>query len=132
MNEESRRRARDKNEKNPTVIAFASVFQGKLRSSVPVIVSGLMEGDGQVENVLTITKAGKWIGNIHAEAVIVDGYVKGNIVADKKIEVGPSGKITGNIKAGSIAIASGAVIDGDIKVTEHEEPYVFEEKRSVA
>ena len=131
MNDKSRR-ARDKNEKNPTIIAFASVLQGKLRSSVPVIVSGLVEGDCQVENLLTVTQSGKWIGNIHAEAVVVDGMVRGDIVADVKIEVGPSGQISGNLKAASIAIASGAVIDGDIKVTEHDEPFVFEEKRTAA
>lgn len=132
MNDKDRRRARDKYEKNPTVIAFASVFQGNVRSSTPVFVAGLVEGNCQIENVLTVQESGKWIGNIHAEAVIIDGTVKGDIVADDKIEIGPTGKIYGNIRAGSLAIASGAVIEGDMKVTDHEEPLIFEEKRSVA
>ena len=132
MNEKSRRRARDKNERNPTIIAFASVFQGNLKSSVPVLVAGMVEGNCQIENVLTIEESGKWIGIIHAQAVIIDGKVKGNIVADEKIEIGPTGRVQGNITAGSIAVASGAVIEGDMNITEHEEPIFFEEKRSAA
>lgn len=132
MSEKSRRRARDKNEKNPTIIAFASVFQGVLKSSTPVIVAGMVEGNCQIENILTVKDTGKWLGNIHAQAVIVDGTVKGDIVADDKIEIGPTGKIYGNVKAGSLAIASGAVIEGDMKITEQDEPIIFEEKRSFA
>lgn len=132
MDTTNQRRARDKNERNPTIIAYASVFQGTLKSSTPIIVSGIVEGNCQIENVLNITKSGKWLGNIHAQAVIIDGTVKGDIVADDKVEIGPTGQIIGNIIAGSLAIASGAVIEGDMKVTEHEVPLVFEEKRSVA
>ena len=130
MNVKTHRRARDKNEKNPAVIAYATAFHGKLKSSVPVIVAGMVEGDCLIENVLIIQETGIWLGNIHADMVIVDGKVKGDIIAENKIEIGPSGQISGNIRAGSIAIASGAVIDGDMKITEYEEPIHFEEKRT--
>lgn len=126
------RRVRDKSARNPTIIAYASVFQGHLRSSAPVIVTGIVEGNGQVENVVTIEESGTWIGNIHALCVIVNGKIKGDIVTDDKVEVGPTGQVHGDITAASLAIASGAVIEGDMHMTEHEEPIRFEEKRSVA
>ena len=132
MNEHSSRRVRDKNARNPTIIAYASVFQGNLKSSAPVIVTGIVEGNCQVENILTIEESGTWIGNIHALSVIVNGKVKGDIVSDEKMEVGPAGQIHGNVTAGSLAIASGAIIEGDMHMTELDEPILFEEKRSVA
>jgi len=132
MSETTSRRVRDKNAKNPTIVAYASVFQGNLRSSAPVIVTGIVEGNCQVENIVTIEESGTWIGNIHALSVIVNGKVKGEIIADDKLEVGPTGQVHGDITAGSLAIASGAVIEGDMHMTEHEEPIRFEEKRSVA
>jgi cytoskeletal protein CcmA (bactofilin family) len=132
MTENSKRRVRDKNANNPTIIAYASVFQGNLKSSAPVIVTGIVEGNSQIENILTIEESGTWIGNIHALSVIVNGKVKGDIVTDKKLEVGPTGQIRGNVTAGSLAIASGAVIEGDMHMTERDEPIRFEEKRSAA
>jgi cytoskeletal protein CcmA (bactofilin family) len=132
MNDNASRRVRDKNARNPTIIAYASVFQGHLRSSAPVIVTGIVEGNCAVENIVTIEESGTWIGNIHALCVIVNGKVKGDIVTDDKVEVGPTGQVHGNITAGSLAIASGAVIEGDMHMREHEEPIRFEEKRSVA
>ena len=63
-------------------------------------------------------------------AVEVLGVI--TIVTDEKLEVGPTGQIHGNVTAGSLAIASGAVIEGDMHMTEHDEPIHFEEKRSVA
>ena len=132
MSETTSRRVRDKNAKNPTIVAYASVFQGNLRSSAPVIVTGIVEGNCQVENIVTIEESGTWIGKIHALSVIVNGKVKGDIVADEKLEVGPTGQVHGDIRAGSLAIASGAVIEGDMHMTEHDEPIHFEEKRSVA
>ncbi|OGT71499.1 MAG: hypothetical protein A2W76_04240 [Gammaproteobacteria bacterium RIFCSPLOWO2_12_47_11] len=132
MTENSKRRVRDKNANNPSIIAYASVFQGNLKSSAPVVVTGIFEGNSQIENILTIEESGTWIGNIHALCVIVNGKVKGDIVTDDKLEVGPTGQIHGNVTAGSLAIASGAVIEGDMHMTEHDEPILFEEKRSAA
>jgi cytoskeletal protein CcmA (bactofilin family) len=132
MTENSKRRARDKTANNPSIIAYASVFQGNLKSSAPVIVRGIVEGNSQIENILTIEESGTWIGNIHALSVIVNGKVKGDIVTDDKLEVGPTGQIHGNVTAGSLAIASGAVIEGDMHMTERDEPIHFEEKRSAA
>ena len=129
---DSSRRLRDKNAKNPTLIAHASTFQGDLKSSAPVIVSGIVEGNCEIENILTIDKTGVWIGSIQASSIIMNGKIKGDVYTQGKIEIGPSGQVHGNIAAGSLAIASGAVIDGDMKMINNDEPLYFEEKRLIA
>ena len=89
-----------------------------------------MKGICEIENALNIEIRGEWIGSIRALSVIVNGSVKGNVFTETKLEVGSTGKIQGNVTAGTLAIASGAEIDGDIIMANEEELVYFEEKRS--
>ncbi len=124
------RRAHDKNAKMPSIISGGSFISGVIKSTAPVIVLGKVEGDCEIEDVLSIQESGEWIGSIRAQSVIVNGTVKGNISTKTKLEVGHTGKIRGNVKAGTLAIASGGEIDGDIIMTDKEDPFYFDEKRS--
>ena len=124
------RRAHDKNTKMPSIISGGSFISGVIKSTAPVIVLGKVEGDCEIEDVLSIQESGEWIGSIRAQSVIVNGTVKGNISTKTKLEVGHTGKIRGNVKAGTLAIASGGEIDGDVMMTDKEEPVYFDEKRS--
>ena len=126
------RRVRDNLAKRPTIIVDATIFQGDFKSSAPVIVFGMIEGDCEIDNLLTIERPGAWVGNIKAEGVIVNGKVRGNITTDGKLEIGSSGHIRGDVVAGTLAIASGAVIEGEMHMTDHDEPHHFEEKRTNA
>lgn len=124
------RRAHDKNTKMPSIISGGSFISGVIKSTAPVIVLGKVEGDCEIEDVLSIQESGEWIGSIRAQSVIVNGTVTGNISTKTKLEVGHTGKIRGNVKAGTLAIASGGEIDGDVIMTDKEEPVYFDEKRS--
>jgi len=124
------RRAQDKNKKMPSIISGGSFISGVIKSTAPVIVLGKVEGDCEIENTLTVEKTGEWIGSIRAESIVINGSVKGNVSTEYKLEVGPTGKILGNVKAGTLAIASGGEIDGDIIMTDKEDPVYFDEKRS--
>ena len=124
------RRAQDKNKKMPSIISGGSFISGVIKSTAPVIVLGKVEGDCEIEDVLSIQESGEWIGSIRAQSVIVNGTVTGNISTKTKLEVGHTGKIRGNVKAGTLAIASGGEIDGDVIMTDKEDPVYFDEKRS--
>jgi len=126
------RRVRDNLAKRPTIIVDATIFQGDFKSSAPVIVFGMIEGDCEIDNLLTIERPGAWVGNIKAEGVIVNGKVRGNITTDGNLEIGSSGHILGDVVAGTLAIASGAVIEGEMHMMDHDEPHHFEEKRTNA
>ena len=124
------RRVQDNILKTPSIISGGSFIRGVIKSTAPVIVLGKVEGDCEIEDILSIRESGEWLGSIRAQSVIVNGAVKGNIFAEIKLEVGSTGKIQGNVKTGTLAIASGAEIDGDIVMVNEEEPVYFEEKRS--
>lgn len=123
------RRMHDKTPGTPTVIGNDSHFLGEIRGSAPVIVLGKVEGSCVLEHVLTIEPSGSWAGSIQAVDVIVNGRVEGDVQASGKLEIGAAGEIKGNVSAGFLAIASGAVIEGDIKMTGNKAPVHFEEKR---
>ncbi len=128
----SNRRMHDKKQSTETMIGNDSCFIGEIKGSAPVIVLGKVEGSCELEQVLVIEPTGSWVGSINAVDVIVNGHVEGDVRARGKLEVGAAGAIKGNVSAGFLAIAGGAVIEGDIKMTGNTEPVHFEEKRSKA
>jgi len=124
------RRLQDNVLKTPSIISGGSFISGIIKSTAPVIVLGKVEGDCEIEDILSIRESGEWLGSICAQSVIVNGTVKGNIFAEIKLEVGSTGKIQGNVKTGTLAIATGAEIDGEITMADEGEPVYFEEKRN--
>lgn len=123
------RRISDKYKGTPTVIGNDSSFTGELKGEAPVIVLGTVTGECQLERTLTIEKSGKWVGTIQAQDLVVNGTIEGDVNAGGKLEIGASGHIKGNVRAGFLAIAEGAVIEGDIQMTGAKEPLHFVEKR---
>ena len=73
-----------------------------------------------------------WEGEIHAQAAVIAGRISGKLVVEQKLEVGATAVIQADIVASSIAIAKGAVIDGEVTVTSGQPIHRFEEKRGDA
>jgi len=124
------RRIQDNALKTPSIISDGSFICGVIKSTAPVTVLGKVEGDCEIEGVLVVRESGEWVGSIRAHSVVINGTVKGNIFAEIKIEIGSTGKIQGNVKTGTLAIASGAEIDGEIIMENEKEPVYFKEKRN--
>ena len=60
---------------------------------------------------------------------MVAGTVEGDVIAKQRVEILGSARITGSLSGNSIAVAEGAIIEGEIKVTSGEPPTTFQEKR---
>jgi cytoskeletal protein CcmA (bactofilin family) len=60
---------------------------------------------------------------------VIAGRVTGAITVEGKLELGAQAVIRGRVSAKSLAIARGAVIEGDILVTSGAPIVQFEEKR---
>ena len=71
-----------------------------------------------------------WEGEIHAKAAVIAGRISGKLIVAEKLEVGATAVIKADIVAHTIAIAQGAVIDGEVMVTSGEPILSFTEKRS--
>ena len=129
MQQTPRRRLLDQLGASPTFVATASIISGDLETHGPLVVCGIVRGDGNIDGALSMTAGSEWHGEIHAHAAVIAGRVVGRLEIRGKLEVGASAVLQADIVAGSIAIAKGAVIEGEVQVTSGEPVLRFEEKR---
>jgi cytoskeletal protein CcmA (bactofilin family) len=113
----------------PTVIGADSVFVGNIRGKGQFVICGEVHGDGELDGALILSAAASWYGNIHAQQAIVAGKIIGGLIVKDKLEIGHTAVIQGRVKARTIAIAKGAIIEGEIEVTSGMAVLEFEEKR---
>ncbi len=126
----AKRRLLDKLSGSPTLLGESTHFVGNLVSAGPFVLYGRIQGDGRIEGPLNLAATASWEGDIEAAQAVIAGRVIGSLSVAGKLEIGRSAVIQGSVSAQSIAIAQGAVVDGDIRVT-GEAPIVrFEEKRT--
>lgn len=129
---ERRRRIGDARQDQPvTVIAPGARFEGRLSGRGCVMVSGRFDGDCDIEGSVTLAEGGEWQGVLQADDVIVAGQVDGDVVARERLEVGRQARIRGTLSGRSVAIAEGAVIEGEVRVGAdgREAPVSFQERR---
>jgi cytoskeletal protein CcmA (bactofilin family) len=113
----------------PTFIGAESVFVGNIRGAGHFVVSGEVHGDGELQGGLNLSATGSWYGFIQAQQAIVAGKITGGLEVKGKLEIGYTAVIRGRVSARTIAIAKGAIVDGDIEVTSGSPMLQFEEKR---
>jgi cytoskeletal protein CcmA (bactofilin family) len=126
---EQKRRFFEGNSATATFIGAESVFVGNVRGAGDFVVSGEVHGDGDLRGGLNLSVTGSWHGCVHAHQAIVAGKITGGLIVRDKLEIGHTAVIRGKVSARSIAIAKGAIVDGEIEVTSGEPVLQFEEKR---
>jgi cytoskeletal protein CcmA (bactofilin family) len=115
---------------SPTFVAEGVRLSGDLETPGPLVVCGVIRGDGRVGGTLHMAVTAQWEGEIHAQAAVVAGRITGRLVVENKLEIGSTAVIRADIVAKSIAVARGAVIDGAVTVTSGQAVVEFEEKRA--
>jgi len=60
---------------------------------------------------------------------VIAGEIEGSVSVSEKLEIRRTARIRGGVRARSIAVAQGAVIDGEMAVTSGAAVVHFEEKR---
>jgi cytoskeletal protein CcmA (bactofilin family) len=123
------RRVSDRRGGPPTVIGPGVSFRGDIIAPGSVLLSGTVRGDGDIGGMLSIARDAHWEGKVCASAAVIAGSLTGSIEVSGALEIGRSAKIMGRVTAGSLAMARGAVIEGDLQVTSGAAIVRFEEKR---
>jgi cytoskeletal protein CcmA (bactofilin family) len=129
MSDLPKRRLLDQFGSQPTFIAEGCTVRGDFETRGPLVLSGQLEGDARVGAAVSISAGAEWRGDVHARTGVIAGQVIGNVIIDDKLEIGATAVIRGSIAAKTLAIANGAVIDGEITVTGTQPIVKFEEKR---
>jgi cytoskeletal protein CcmA (bactofilin family) len=88
-----------------------------------------VRGDGHIGGALRMAASASWTGEVHARFAIIAGKITGKLVVAEKLEIGATAVVRADVSARSIAVAKGAVIEGQVTITSGESVIEFEEKR---
>jgi cytoskeletal protein CcmA (bactofilin family) len=127
-----KRRIQDASNGAATYIAASTKIVGTVTGQGAYVFCGTVEGECDIDGPLTLAKDGVWRGTMKATDIVVAGTVEGDVVARRRVEIAGSARITGSLSGHSIAVAEGAIIEGEIKVQTGEAPVTFQEKRQGA
>ena len=129
MTDIPKRRVSDKTSSTPTFIGVGTDLAGSLRCHGDLVVGGHAQADCSVAGSFTLSEGGSWEGRLHAANAVIAGEVTGEIVIAEKLEIRKTARIRGSVSARSIAVAQGALIDGEMAVTSGAPVVRYEEKR---
>lgn len=96
-------------------IASGIAIEGKIEGSGHVRVAGRFTGDIHVDGDLTIEAGAKVTGGVRAVTVTIAGELDGNIVAASRVDLRETGVLTGDLKAGSLTVAAGSRMRGQVE-----------------
>lgn len=123
------RRIQDSAAGPATYVAATTRIVGTITGEGPYIFCGNVEGDCDISGPVTLAETGHWVGTLKGADVIVAGKVEGDVIARGRVEISGTARVTGSLAGNSIAVAEGAIIEGEIKVLSGTNPIQFEEKR---
>ncbi|MBI3900407.1 MAG: polymer-forming cytoskeletal protein [Gammaproteobacteria bacterium] len=113
-----------------TVIGEGAVYRGNFSGGDNYLVHGQVNGICETDGHLVLSASSHWHGSINAKHVVIAGEVIGDVNASEKLELKASARIRGNIMAPVIAMAEGAVYDGEIHMRPLPQLVRFNERRS--
>ena len=102
-------------EQRESVIASDLSIEGKIEGTGHVRIAGKFKGDVRVDGNLTIDQGAQLTGQVSAAVVTVAGELQGNITQAKRVELLDSGIIAGDVKAGSLTVAAGSRMRGQVE-----------------
>lgn len=129
MSDQPSRRFTDQRAADTTLLGAGSEFKGDFRCGGDLTASGAVEGDADIQGSLALSNGATWIGSLRASHAILAGSIQGHVHIQEKLEIRKTARIRGSVSAKVIAIAQGAVIEGDVQVLGDKPVMHFEEKR---
>jgi cytoskeletal protein CcmA (bactofilin family) len=108
------RRATEREAKE-SLIAADLTIEGKIEGSGHVRIAGRFKGDVHVQGNLTIEAGAKLSGAVRASTVVIGGELEGNIDAASRVELLETGVLNGDLKAGSLTVAAGSRMRGQVE-----------------
>lgn len=98
-----------------TIIGEGSEFKGEMIVKETIRIDGFLEGDVRADWVI-VGERGRIAGNVRARGTVVGGTVEGNVDADEIVELKHKSRVIGEIRAARLAVAEGAVFEGQSRV----------------
>jgi cytoskeletal protein CcmA (bactofilin family) len=96
-------------------ISAEVTIEGKISGSGSVRIAGRFKGDVQVDGNVSLETGARLEGHVKANVVSVGGELIGNIENAKRVELLETGVINGDVKAGSLTVAAGSRMRGQVE-----------------
>src|SRR5579863_5160584 len=109
------RRPAPRQEMKESIISSDLTIEGKISGSGHVRIAGRFKGDVQVDGNLSLDSGARLEGHVKASVVSVGGELIGNIESAKRVELLETGVINGDVKAGSLTVAAGSRMRGQVE-----------------
>ncbi len=90
-------------------------IEGKIAGSGHIRIAGRFKGDVQVDGNVSLEAGARLEGHVKASVVSVGGELIGNIENAKRVELLETGVINGDVKAGSLTVAAGSRMRGQVE-----------------
>jgi cytoskeletal protein CcmA (bactofilin family) len=97
-------------------------IEGKIVGTGHIRIAGRFKGDVQVEGNVSLEAGARLEGHVKANVVSVGGELIGNIENAKRVELLETGVINGDVKAGSLTVAAGSRMRGQVEFGYEGEP----------
>ncbi|NCN24849.1 polymer-forming cytoskeletal protein [Candidatus Berkelbacteria bacterium] len=101
-----------------TIVGANVKLQGTISDNNDIVIHGAVDGEVISEKNINITPSAVVKGPIKGMIITVAGTVEGDIEGTKKTEILPTGKVIGSINTSELIIQSGAIFNGECKMTE--------------
>lgn len=106
-------------EGNLTILGLETEFNGELKFSDNLVITGKFSGTIKSTGSLVIEKKSSCTVDIAtAESITVAGHVKGNLSALDKLEMLSNSRIVGNVETARLRIADNVSFYGKVKMRE--------------
>jgi cytoskeletal protein CcmA (bactofilin family) len=98
-----------------SLIAAELTIEGKIEGTGHVRIAGRFKGDVHVQGNLSIEQGAKLTGAVRARTVTIGGELEGNIDSATSVELLETGILNGDLKAGSLTVAAGSRMRGQVE-----------------
>ncbi len=90
---------------------------GDIEASDAVITGSVIRGNITVSNILTMDGETTVVGDVSAKSVDSNGKIKGNLTVEERAHFQGNAVLVGNLMSGTVIIDEGAMLKGDISIT---------------
>jgi cytoskeletal protein CcmA (bactofilin family) len=97
-----------------SLISADITIEGKIEGGGSVRIAGKFKGDVSVQGDLTIEGGARLTGGVRAAKVTIAGELEGSVEQASRIDLLPTGIVIGDLKAGSLTVAAGARMRGQV------------------
>lgn len=130
VDRKQRRRFTDSQRGETTILGAGQRFTGRFEGAGSMIVSGEVDGECELDGSVTIANSGSWKGSVQAGDVVIAGRLEGDVQAAGRVEIGKTAHVNATLTGAFIAVADGAIIEGQMRITSAGDVKRFDEKRA--